>query len=75
MPSQTVSRRTTRSFFIEERLLQLSPARPIVIDFTGGPALAAVYRICGVVISVLGPLFWAAIAVLFLYAELFTRSG
>jgi hypothetical protein len=65
--------RTTHSVFIEERMPELSPARPIIIDFAGRPVLAAVYRISAVVISVLGR-FWAAIVVLFLCAGLFTRS-
>jgi len=55
-----------------QELPELPVSQPFNVDFTNRPALAAVYKISGFVISVLGPLFWGAILVLFLYAELFT---
>ena len=59
MPRQAVSWQATDTFFLDEELPELMLSPPVVIDLSDRPILAAVYKICGVVISVLGPLFWA----------------
>jgi hypothetical protein len=49
-----------------EELPELPVSQPFNVDFTNRPALAVVYKISGFVMFVLGPLFCAAILVLFL---------
>ena len=47
--------------------------QPIAIDFSDRPTLALLYALSGWVMNFLGPMFWAALIVGFLYAEIFTR--
>jgi len=42
-------------------------------DFTDQPTVAALYSISGVLMDLLGPMFWAALIVLFLQVELFQK--
>jgi len=42
------------------------------IDFRGRPALAALYRVCAQLMMLIGPTLWAALIVLFIWAEFFT---
>jgi hypothetical protein len=42
-------------------------------DFTDQPEIAVLYAITGCLMELLGPAFWAALVVLFVQAELFTR--
>jgi hypothetical protein len=58
--------------FVEEERSEFPASGPINIDLTGRPVIAAIYVVSGVILNVLGPLFWAAVTVLFLYAEMFT---
>lgn len=59
------------AFFDAERDLWAFPTRrPIDLDLTDRPLIAALYTISGLLMRILGPAFWAAIVVLFLYAEL-----
>jgi len=43
------------------------------LDFTDHPFIALLYDISGALMELLGPMFWAALIVLFIQAELFTR--
>jgi len=43
------------------------------IDFKGRPALAALYRICAQLMMLIAPMLWAALIVLFIWAEFFTQ--
>jgi hypothetical protein len=48
------------------------PARPAHCpNFVDQPAIAAIYAISGVLMETLGPMFWAALIVLFIQAQLF----
>lgn len=53
-----------------DRLPELPPARLLILDFTNRPILAAVYKVSGLAIVILGPTFWAALIALFVVAEL-----
>ena len=46
--------------------------QPIAIDFSDRPTLALLYALSGWLMNFLGPMFWAALIVAFLYAEMFT---
>jgi hypothetical protein len=39
---------------------------PVDLDFTDRPGIAALYAISGVLLDLLGPMFWAALIVLFI---------
>jgi hypothetical protein len=58
--------------FVEEERPEFPASGPINIDITGRPVIAALYVVSGVILNVLGPVFWAAVIGLFLYAEIFT---
>ena len=61
------------SFFDAERDLWAFPTRrPIELDLTDRPLIAALYTISGLLMRALGLMYWAAIIVLFIYAEIFT---
>ena len=64
--------RTFAFFDVERDLWAFPTRRPIDIGFTDRPFTAALYRISGLLMRILGPTYWAAIVVLFIYAELFT---
>ena len=72
LTSETTLASETDSFLIEQGLRAFPTRAPIDLDFTGRPVIAALYMISGLVMRVLGPAFWAAIIILFVYAELFT---
>ena len=62
------------AFFDAERDLWAFPTRrPIDVDLADRPLIAALYTISGLVMRILGQAYWAAIIILFLYAELFTN--
>jgi hypothetical protein len=63
------------AFFSPEcdRLAAASVEQPHEIDLTGQPGLAALYRTCTALMMVIGPMLWAALLVLFIWAEFFTR--
>jgi hypothetical protein len=42
-------------------------------DFTDQPGIALLYAITGCLMELIGPAFWAALIVLFVQAEFFTR--
>jgi hypothetical protein len=50
-----------------------SVEQPHEIDFTGRPVLGALYRICAELMMLIGPLLWATLIVLFVWAEFFTK--
>jgi hypothetical protein len=41
------------------------------VDLTGRPVLAVLYAFGGCLMDLFGPMFWAALIVGFLYAEIF----
>ena len=43
------------------------------VDFSEQPVIAVIYEISRVLMEMLGPMFWAALIVLFTQAELFTH--
>ena len=53
--------------------LPASVEQPHVIDFTGRPVLAALHRICAELMMLIGPMLWATLIVLFVWAEFFTK--
>ena len=72
MSSPTIPTWDIDFFPIEQRLRALPTQAPIDLDFTGRPVVAAIYTISGLLMRILGPVYWAAVIVLFVYAELFT---
>jgi hypothetical protein len=56
----------------ESEGLAASVEQPREIDFTGRPALAALYRICAELMMLIGPMLWATLIVLFMWAEFFS---
>jgi hypothetical protein len=53
--------------------LPLSAQRAREVDLTAHPAIALLYAVVGAAVELLGPMFWAALIVLFVQAEL--RAG
>jgi len=47
--------------------------QPHEIDFRGRPSLAVLYHICGELMILIGPMLWAALIVLFIWAEFFAK--
>jgi hypothetical protein len=43
------------------------------IDYRGHPGIAALNRICAELMIVVGPMLWAALMVLFIWAEFFEK--
>jgi len=43
------------------------------IDPTKHPIIAAINRIAGLLVEILGPMFWAALIVLFVWSETFAN--
>ena len=43
------------------------------VDFSDQPVIAGLYAVSGVLMEILGPMFWAALIVLFIQAEQFTN--
>jgi len=72
MSSPTIPTSEIDFFLIEQRLRAFPTQAAIDLDFTGRPVIAALYAISGLLMRILGPAYWAAIVVLFVYAELFT---
>jgi len=48
----------------------LPTSGPCEIDFSDQPVVAVLYQISGVLMEILGPMFWAALIALFIQAEL-----
>jgi hypothetical protein len=46
---------------------------PREIDFGDHPVVAALYRICAELMILVGPMLWAALIVLFIWAEFFAK--
>jgi hypothetical protein len=53
--------------------LSLPVRSPHGPDLADRPAIAVLYAISGVLMETLGPVFWGALIVLFIQAELFTN--
>ena len=49
--------------------LTATAERPREIDFSGHPGTVALNRICTELMILIGPMLWAALIVLFLWAE------
>ena len=50
-----------------------SPKHPREIDFSDHPGLAALHRICAELMMFIGPLLWAGLIVLFIWAEFLAK--
>ena len=55
----------------EELLASAEPLREI--DYGEHPAIEALNRICAELMILLGPMLWAALIVLFIWAEFFAK--
>lgn len=62
-----------RSYPIESESFPSPTSRVCEVDFSDQPVIALIYEISGVLMEILGPMFWAALIVLFIQAELFTN--
>lgn len=58
---------------IDPELFPFPTSRVREVDFSDQPVIALLYAVSGVVMEILGPMFWAALIVLFSQAELFTN--
>jgi hypothetical protein len=63
-------RREMRSSIADEDSIAVFGSRAWNSDFSDKPEIAVLYAITGGLMEVLGPAFWAALAVLFIEAEL-----
>jgi len=59
------------SYSIDPEFFPVNRVREV--DFSDQPKIAQLYAISGVLMNVLGAVFWAALIVLFVQAELFTN--
>ena len=50
-----------------------APGSRLRIDFSDQPVIALIYGISGALMEMIGLMFWAALIVLFIQAELFSR--
>jgi hypothetical protein len=62
-----------RSYPINSESFPFPTSRVREVDFSDQPAIAVLYGVTGVLMEVFGPMFWAALIVLFIQAELFTN--
>jgi hypothetical protein len=60
------------SYRIDPDSFPFPTSRAREVDFSDRPVIALLYTISGVLLESLGPMFWAALIVLFTQAELFT---
>jgi hypothetical protein len=60
----------THTLLTEPEFRAFSGRSPIEIDFTGRPVIADLYFVSGLMMKVLGPVYWAALVLMFIYAEL-----
>jgi hypothetical protein len=60
-------------FYPEPEELPASAEHPYEIDFGDHPGIAALNRICAELMIVVGPMLWAALMVLFIWAEFFEK--
>ena len=60
------------SHLIDLQSLPFPTSRVREVDFSDRPVIALLYAVSGVLMEVLGPMFWAALIVLFVQAELST---
>jgi hypothetical protein len=61
------------SFILNLKELPRSAEQPREIDFADHPGLAALHRICAQLMMFIGPVLWAALIVLFVWAEFFAK--
>jgi hypothetical protein len=61
------------SFVTDREPLQRATQRSGEIDFADQPAIAVLYVIAGGLMEFFGPMFWAALIVLFVQAEIFAQ--
>ena len=59
-----------RSFLADEESSAVFGSRAWNSDFTDEPEIALLYAVTGSLMELLGPMFWAALIVLLLQAEL-----
>jgi hypothetical protein len=62
-----------RTLFSNGEDLAAQAGRPVKVDLHGRPMLAMLYALSGIAIDLFGPMFWAALIVLFVQAELFGK--
>jgi hypothetical protein len=60
-------------FYPEPEELPASAEHPHEIDFGDHPGIAALNRICAELMMLVGPMLWAALIVLFIWAEFSTN--
>jgi len=68
--SQQTALQLRQSSSFLDRPPELPAAQRLNLNFKNRPMLAAVYKVSGLTIAILGPTFWAALIALFLVAEL-----
>ena len=61
------------SFATDREPLPRTTQRSGEIDFADQPAIAVLYIIAGGLMEFFGPIFWAALIVLFVQAEIFAQ--
>ena len=54
----------------ERRSVPVLP--PAYLDFIDRPGIGTLYAISGVLLDLIGPMFWAALIVLFIQAQFFS---
>jgi len=62
-----------RSYPIDLESFPFPTSRVREVDFADQPVIAVLYAVSGVLMEILGPMFWAALIALFIQAELFTN--
>ena len=62
-----------RSFLADEKPTAVFPSRLWKSDFADEPWIAELHTLADAVIELLGPIFWAALIVLFIRVELFAK--
>jgi len=62
--------REMRSFLADGEPSAVFWSQPWNSDFADQPVIALLYAVTGSLMELLGPIFWAALAVLFVQAEL-----
>jgi hypothetical protein len=63
-----------RSYPIDPESFPLPTSGVREVDLSDQPVIALLYAISAVLMEILGPMFWAALILLFIHAELFTNS-
>jgi hypothetical protein len=57
-------------YFEQAQDLEFAGREPLPLDFGNAPGLAIAYLLAAGLMEIFGPLFWMALIMLFLFAEL-----